>query len=86
MLIREHEQKRAIARVHDLMKSYDNAELILGELASLGFLPVSDSTEPYALEQNDLELHMRLRLNPDMSVAGYELMTFDELREETAAD
>ena len=85
MVIRVHEQKRAIERVHDMMNSYDNLELILGELASMGFLRASNSPDLYALENDELELYVRIRLHPDMSVAGYELLTFDEIRNEIAA-
>lgn len=86
MALRVHEQHRVIDHVHSIMKSYDNAELIMGELASLGFLRVSGSSDPYVLEHDGLELYLRLRLNQDMSVAGYDLLTFDELREEMVVE
>lgn len=86
MVIRVHEQKRVIERVHNIMKSYDNAELIMGELASLGFLRSTNSPDPYAMENDELELYIRIHLNSDMSLAGYELLTFDEIRREIAAE
>ncbi|MBT8507503.1 hypothetical protein AZH53_03565 [Methanomicrobiaceae archaeon CYW5] len=86
MVIRTHEQKRVIDRVHDIMTSYDNAELIMGELASLGFLRATNSPDPYAMENDELELYVRIRLNSDMSIGGYELLTFDEIRREIAAE
>jgi len=82
MVIRVHEQSRAIERVHDMMKSYDNVELIMSELASLGFFCASSSPDLYAVENGRLELYVRMRLHQDRSVAGYELLTFDELRME----
>ena len=82
MVRRVHERQRVMDRVHDIMKSYDNAELIMGELVSLGFLLSSDASDPYVLEHDGLELYLHIRLNTDMSVAGYDLLTFDELREE----
>jgi hypothetical protein len=84
MVLRVHERQRVMEHVHSIMKSYDNAELIMGELVSLGFLRVSGSSDPYVLEHDGLELYLRIRLNRDMSVAGYDLLTFDELREEMA--
>ncbi len=86
MVLRVHEQQRVIDHVQSIMKSYDNAELIMGELLSLGFLRVSSSPDPYAMEHDGLELYLRIRLNSGMSVAGYDLLTFDELCEEMGGE
>ena len=86
MVIRTHEQRRVMERVHDIMRSYDTIELILSELASLGFLRSTNSPDPYAMENDELELYVRIHLNSDMSMSGYELLTFDEIRQEIAAE
>jgi len=82
MAVRIHEQKNAIERINQILKSGIDFNLIVGELNSLGFIQVSGTDNPASFENRDLELYVRIHMNADNSVKSYELLTFEEIEKE----
>ncbi|UUX91713.1 hypothetical protein [Methanoplanus endosymbiosus] len=82
MTVRIHEQKNAIERINQILKSESEFTLIAGELNSLGFIQVSGTDNPASFENRDLELYVRMYSESDNSVKRYELLTFEEIEKE----
>ncbi|EHQ36816.1 hypothetical protein [Methanoplanus limicola] len=82
MTVRIHEQKNAIERINQILKSESEFALIAGELNSLGFIQVSGTDSPASFENRDLELYVRMYRESDNSVIKYELLTFEEIEKE----
>lgn len=81
MTVRIHDQKDLVEKVNALFKLYDDFEIISGELASLGFLRTGGNPDVTAVENTELEVYVHINLGGDGRVTGYEVLTFDEIKE-----
>jgi hypothetical protein len=82
MVVNADLQKEMKDRIEDLFTSYssDNPELLLGELAALGFIQKGGNIAAKTLEHVKLELFLIIGYAPDGSIANHEIIPFDEIQ------
>ena len=82
MTVNKDLQNKMKDRIDDLFAHYksDNAEMLMDELASLGFIQKGGNIAAKTLEHMNLELFLIIGYAPDGSIANYEIIPFDEMK------
>lgn len=82
MTVNKDLQNKMKDRIDDLFARYksDNPELLMGELASLGFIQKGGNIAAKTFENTNIELFLIIGYAPDGSIAHYELIPFDEMK------
>ncbi|WOF15428.1 hypothetical protein F1737_01400 [Methanoplanus sp. FWC-SCC4] len=80
MVIRVHEQKDLIEKVKLVFSNYTDLDIVMGELASLGFLRTGGNPDILALENTELELYIHINIDNNEKILNYEVLTFDDIK------
>lgn len=74
-------QDEMIKTVENIFSAYDNmrAELIQGELESLGFVRVGGNPLALSMENKNLELFVILGLDENGSIISHEILRFSDI-------
>jgi hypothetical protein len=75
-------QDETVRRVEDIFSSYkpEQAELILGELSSLGFVRVGGNPAAVSMENEGMEIFVLAGLDEKGRLVSHEIRRFDEIR------
>ncbi|KQC05221.1 MAG: hypothetical protein APR53_08480 [Methanoculleus sp. SDB] len=81
MTVNRDLQKKMKERIDNLFATYGgNSGLLMGELASLGFVQKGGNIAAKTLEHTNLELFLIIGYAQDGSIANYEIIPFAEMK------
>jgi hypothetical protein len=80
-MVNREVQKEIIAKVEKIFATYepDRLDLILGELAALGFVRKGGNIAAISMEQTMMELFLIIGLDEKGAIASHEINRFDDL-------
>jgi len=81
-MVNREVQDETVRKVEDIFSSYkpEQAELILGELRSLGFVRVGGNPAAVSLENKGMEIFVIAGMDEKGRLVNHEIKRFEEIR------
>jgi hypothetical protein len=81
-MVKREQQDELVRKMEDIFFSYrpEQAELILGELDSLGFVRVGGNPAAVSMENRGMEIFVIMGIDEKGRLVSHEILRFDQIR------